>query len=99
MKFSYNFPASLINDRLHYLLMNLIIIVGLALNLVAAFLTAYGPIFRSKATIRKESKTSGEINLDEERHRIIETRVAQIGAILLFAGFAVQIVGNVLIES
>jgi hypothetical protein len=30
----------------------------------------------------------------EERHRLIETRVAQIGAVLLAVGFAVQIWGN-----
>ena len=59
---------------------------------------AYGRIFRSKKTIAKESQTRYEENVYEERHRLIETRVAQIGAALLAIGFALQIWGN-LIES
>lgn len=59
---------------------------------------AYGRIFRSKKTIVKESQTRYEENVYEERHRLIETRVAQIGAALLAIGFALQIWGN-LIES
>jgi hypothetical protein len=55
----------------------------------------YGRIFRSKKTIEKESQTSGEENIHEEKHRLLETRVAQVGAALLAIGFAVQIWGNV----
>jgi hypothetical protein len=64
------------------------------MNLVASILIGYGRIFRSKKTIEKESQTSGNENVYEERHRLIETRVAQIGAVLLAVGFAVQIWGN-----
>jgi hypothetical protein len=64
------------------------------MNLIASVLIGYGRIFRSKKTIRKESQTRGDKNVHEERHRLIETRVAQIGAVLLAVGFAVQIWGN-----
>ena len=57
---------------------------------------AYGRIFRSKKTIVKESQTRYEENVYEERHRLIETRVAQIGAALLAIGFALQIWGNLI---
>ena len=79
--------------------MNSVVILGLALNLIAAFMIAYGRIFRTKETIHEESKTSGQINLKEERHRLLETRMAQAGAVILATGFAVQIVGNVFFES
>jgi hypothetical protein len=36
-----------------------VIITGLCFNLVASFLMAYGRIFRSKETIKNESKTKG----------------------------------------
>ncbi|TLX89530.1 MAG: hypothetical protein E6K97_05075 [Thaumarchaeota archaeon] len=72
----------------------IIILSGLIMNLVASILIGYGRIFRSKKTIEKESQTSGNENVYEERHRLIETRVAQIGAVLLAVGFAVQIWGN-----
>jgi len=64
------------------------------LNLIASILIGYGRIFRSKKTIEKESQTRGEENIYEEKHRLLETRVAQLGAILLAIGFAVQIWGN-----
>lgn len=64
------------------------------MNLIASVLIAYGRIFRSKKTIEKESQTRGDKNVYEERHRLIETRVAQIGVVLLSIGFAVQIWGN-----
>jgi hypothetical protein len=64
------------------------------LNLIASILIGYGRIFRSKKTIEKESQTRGEENIYEEKHRLLETRVAQIGAVLLAIGFAVQIWGN-----
>ena len=44
-------------------------------------LISYGRIFRSKQTIEKESKNEGHKNVDEEKHRLIETRVAQVGAV------------------
>ena len=61
----------------------------------ASFLIVYGRIFRSKETIKKESNTEGGHNPEEERHRLKETRIAQIGAGLMVVGFAVQIIGNV----
>lgn len=54
----------------------------------------YGRIFRSKKTIEKESQTSGQENVYEEKHRLLETRIAQVGGALLAIGFAVQIWGN-----
>jgi hypothetical protein len=75
---------------------NSIMIIGLSFNLIAAFLIAYGRIFRSKETIRNESKTQGERNLYEEKQRLKETRIAQIGAIIMVLGFAIQIIGNTL---
>jgi hypothetical protein len=72
-----------------------LILAGLIMNLIASILIGYGRIFRSKKTIVKESQTSGQENLYEERHRLLETRIAQIGAILLAIGFAVQIWGNI----
>jgi len=72
----------------------MLILSGLVLNLIASILIGYGRIFRSKKTIEKESQTRGEENIYEEKHRLLETRVAQLGAILLAIGFAVQIWGN-----
>jgi len=73
---------------------NTIIIIGLILNLIASFLIAYGRIFRSKHTIRNESKTKGDHNPHEEEHRLKETRIAQVGAVIMVIGFAIQIIGN-----
>ena len=53
----------------------------------------YGKIFRSKKTIKKESKNDPPENVHEEKHRLIETRFAQVGAALLSLGFATQIWG------
>ena len=75
-----------------------LILIGLIINLIASILISYGRIFRSKKTIQKESQTVGPVNSFEEKHRLLETRIAQVGAILLAVGFAVQISGN-LIES
>lgn len=72
---------------------NSVMVIGLSFNLVAAFLIAYGRIFRSKETIRNESKIQGERNLYEEKQRLKETRIAQIGAIIMVVGFAIQIIG------
>ena len=78
------------------ILTKILILSGLIMNLIASVLIGYGRIFRSKKTIKKESQTRGDENVYEERHRLIETRVAQIGAILLAIGFAVQIWGNLM---
>ena len=72
-----------------------LIIVGLSFNLIASVLIAYGRIFRSKKTIKRESETDEEYNVHEEKHRLIETRIAQFGAALLAVGFALQVIGNV----
>jgi hypothetical protein len=69
-------------------------LAGLVINLIASILISYGRIFRSKKTIEKESITEGHENVHEEKHRLIETRVAQIGAVLLAIGFAIQIWGT-----
>ena len=74
---------------------NAVVIIGLVLSLIASFMIAYGRIFRTKQTIHEESKTSGHANLKEEHHRLIETRMAQAGAVLLVAGFALQLAGNI----
>ena len=79
--------------------MNAVVVTGLVLSLVASFLIGYGRIFRTKETIHEESKTSGYYNIKEAHHRLVETRVAQAGAVLLAAGFAMQLVGNIFFES
>ena len=76
-------------------MVNSVIIIGLIFNLIASFLIAYGRIFRSKETIKNESETKGGHNTFEEKHRLKETRIAQIGAIIMVIGFAIQIAGNV----
>ena len=65
------------------------------MNLIASILIGYGRIFRSKKTIMKESQTGGTENIHEEKHRLLETRIAQVGAVLLASGFAIQIWGNI----
>ena len=69
-------------------------LAGLVINLIASILISYGRIFRSEKTIEKESITEGHENFHEEKHRLIETRVAQVGAVLLAVGFAIQIWGT-----
>ncbi|HMK58741.1 MAG TPA: hypothetical protein VK462_06785 [Nitrososphaeraceae archaeon] len=71
-----------------------IMLTGLVINLIASILISYGRIFRSKKTIEKGSITEGHENVHEEKHRLIETRVAQVGAVLLTIGFAIQIWGT-----
>ena len=77
---------------------NIILIIGLVFNLVASLLMAYGRIFRSKETIKNESITQGKYNVHEEKHRLKETRIAQLGAIIMVVGFAIQILGHVFFE-
>ena len=69
-------------------------LAGLLINLIASILISYGRIFRSRKTIEKESITDGHENIHEEKHRLIETRVAQVGTVLLAIGFAIQIWGT-----
>ena len=52
----------------------------------------------SKKIIQKESRTDKERNLEEERQRLKETRIAQIGAAVMIAGFAIQIIGNIFFQ-
>ena len=40
----------------------------------------FGRIFWSKKTIKKESITGTPENVHEEKHRLIESRFAQVGA-------------------
>ena len=56
---------------------NNLVIIGLILNLIASLLIAYGRIFRSKKTIKKESNTEGGHNPEEERHRLKQEKLAQ----------------------
>jgi len=76
-------------------MVQMLILSGLIVNLIASILIGYGRIFRSKKTIVKESQTDGPKNVHEEKHRLLETRFAQIGAVLLAVGFAIQIWGNI----
>ena len=64
------------------------------INLVASVMISYGRIFRSRKTIKKESETHHIENVYEAKHRLLETRIAQVGAVLLAIGFAMQIWGN-----
>jgi C4-dicarboxylate transporter len=73
-----------------------LMLIGLVINLIASILIGYGRIFRSKKTIKKESQTHYDENVYEEKHRLLETRIAQLGAALLAVGFAMQIWGNVI---
>ena len=70
-------------------MLDIVIMAGLVVDVIAAFLLYYGKIFRSTETIEQMSKHSEH----EIRHRVIETRLARLGAILLIAGFIIQLVG------
>ena len=74
-------------------MVNFIALAGLVMNLIASLMIGFGRIFRSKKTIKKESRTDTPENVHEEKHRLMETRFAQIGAVLLSLGFATQIWG------
>ena len=69
--------------------LDIVIMAGLVVDVIAAFLLYYGKIFRSTETIEQMSKHSEH----EIRHRVIETRLARLGAILGIAGFIIQLVG------
>ncbi|MDQ6863323.1 MAG: hypothetical protein M3044_05825 [Thermoproteota archaeon] len=79
--------------------MNTILIDGLGVSLIASILIAYGRIFRTKHTIEKESDGNAGLNRTEMQHRLIETRIAQIGAVLLVLGFAIQIFAHIILNS
>lgn len=51
--------------------------------------------FFGRRRLKKESQTHYDENVYEEKHRLLETRIAQLGAALLAVGFAMQIWGNV----
>lgn len=87
--------SSILKDRD----MNSVLIVGLVTSLIASILMAYGRIFRTKHTIEKESDSHREgLNRAEMVHRLIETRIAQLGAGLLILGFSVQIIAHIFFE-
>jgi len=71
--------------------MNSLLIAGLIVSVIASLLTAYGRVFRTKNEIEKQSEGSTGLNQSKMRHKLIETRVAQIGAILLVLGFVIQV--------
>jgi hypothetical protein len=72
---------------------NFIGLAGLIMNLIASLMIGSARIFSSKKTIKKQSRTDAPENMHEEKHRLIETRFAQVGAVLLSLGFATQIWG------
>jgi len=77
------------NCLIYAIMLDIIIIFGLIIDLIAAILIYYGKIFRSVETIEKMSKY-----LEEEiKHRIFETKLARVGSILLILGFLIQIIG------
>jgi len=67
--------------------MNIVIVIGLA----GLLMIGYSRIFRNRNTIHEESKTSGHLSLKEEKQKLIETRMAQVGVALLGVGFGIQI--------
>ncbi len=70
-------------------MLDIVIMIGLVVDVIAAFLLYYGKIFRSTETIEQISKHSEH----EIRHRVMETRLARLGAILLIAGFIIHLIG------
>ncbi|WP_148686482.1 hypothetical protein [Candidatus Nitrosocosmicus hydrocola] len=70
-------------------MLDIIIVIGLLIDVVAALMMYYGKIFRSSQTIEQISKHSEH----EIKHRILETQLARLGAILLIVGFVIQIIG------
>jgi hypothetical protein len=61
----------------------------LLIDVVAALMMYYGKIFRTTQTIEQISKNSEH----EIKHRVFETQLARVGAILLIIGFVIQIIG------
>jgi hypothetical protein len=77
---------------------NIMLVVGLAISLIASIFMAYGKVFRKRETVEEQSGSTEIHNQKEKEHRMRETRFAQIGAVLLIAGFSVQIAANVTYE-
>ena len=70
-------------------MLDVVIVIGLMIDVIAALMMYYGKIFRSTLTIEQMSQDSQH----EIKHRVFETRMARLGAILLIIGFIIQIVG------
>lgn len=68
-----------------------LILIGLIIDMIAAILLYYGKIFRTSENIKLMSYEHEH----EIKHRLLETRLAQIGAILLIIGFFIQILGHI----
>ena len=68
-----------------------LILIGLIIDLIAAILLYYGKIFRTSENIKFMSYEHEH----EIKHRLFETRLAHIGAILLIIGFFLQILGHI----
>ena len=77
------------NWLIYAIMLDIIILFGLIIDLIAAILIYYGKIFRSVETIEKMSRFGEE----EIKHRIFETKLARVGSILLIFGFLIQIIG------
>ena len=78
---------------------NIVLVIGLGISLLASIFMAYGKVFRKKKAIEEQSGSSERENQKEKEHRLKETRMAQVGAALLIAGFSVQIAANLIFES
>ena len=78
---------------------NIVLVIGLGISLLASIFMAYGKVFRKKEAIEEQSGSSERENQKEKEHRLKETRMAQVGAALLIAGFSVQIAANLIFES
>ena len=78
---------------------NILLVIGLGISLLASIFMAYGKVFRKKKAIEEQSGSSERENQKEKEHRLKETRMAQVGAALLIAGFSVQIAANLIFES
>lgn len=76
--------------------MDLVLIAGLIVSVIASVLIAYGRIFRSKREIERESKSNLGLNEAKMKHKLVETRAAQVGAILLIAGFLIQVIAHII---
>ena len=74
------------------------LVVGLSISLLPSVFMAYGKVFCKRETIEKQSGSTERQNQKEKEHRMRETRFAQIGTVLLIAGFSVQIAANVIMN-
>jgi hypothetical protein len=78
---------------------NIVLVIGLGISLLASIFMAYGKVFRGRKAIEEQSGSGERENQKEREHRLRETRIAQVGAALLMAGFSVQIAANLIFES